>query len=155
MNLRTTLGTILIIGSLSGLAGCATTPDPAEVCTAEWVQPRAALAIKELRRDTGRTIKSLARNAEKLQNGGSLSAWRAASMIGSVQKLATKIQRGRGVKDLKILAATCDDPAILRDGVVGYLDDIKAPKALMDMIRGFDFEKMTRDAEKLPGVTKS
>jgi len=65
MNLRTTLGTILIIGSLSGLAGCATTPDPAEVCTAEWVQPRAALAIKELRRDTGRTIKSLARNAEK------------------------------------------------------------------------------------------
>ena len=155
MNSKTTLATILIIGSLSGLAGCATTPDPAEVCTAEWVQPRAARAIKELRRDTGRTIKSLARNAEKLQNGGSLSAWRAASMIGSVQKLATKIQRGRGVKDLKMLAATCDDPAILRDGVVGYLDDIKAPKALMDMIRGFDFEKMTRDAEKLPGVTKS
>ncbi len=152
---KTVLTAALIIGSFSGLAGCATAPDPAEVCTAEWIKPRAARAIKELRRDTSRTIKSLSRNAEKLQNGGSLSAWRAASMISSVQKLATKIQRGSGVKDLKMLAATCDDPAILRDGVVGYLEDVKAPKALMDMIRGFDFEKMTKEAAPLEGVTKS
>lgn len=154
MHVKTIIMTAALGASIAALPGCATTPDPAVVCTAEWVQPRAERAIKDLRRDTGRTIKSLRKNADKLQNGGSFSAWRAASMISSVQKLARKIETGRGMRDLKTLAATCEDPAIIRDGVVGYMEDMQAPKVLMDMIRGFDFEKLTKEAEPLPGVTK-
>lgn len=143
---------IVIAAILSGAgltAGCATTPDPAVICTAEWIKPRTARAVKELRRDTGRTIKSLKKNAAKLEKGGKLAPFRAASMINSVQKLATKIERGRGVRDLKTLAATCNDPSIVRDGVVGYMQDVEAPKVLLDMIRAIDFEKMTRETAPL------
>lgn len=71
-------------------------------------------------------------------------------MINSVQKLVTKIENGRGVRDLKTLAATCDDPKILKDGLVGYMEDMDAPKVLMDMIRRFDFEALTKEAKPLP-----
>ena len=155
MRIKSVIFGFVVTPIIIGMTGCATVPDPAEVCTAEWVKPRAERAVKDLRRDTGRTIKLLARNAEKLQNGGSFSPLRAAAMLNSLQKLVRKIETGRGVKDLKTLAATCDDPAILRDGVVGYLEDVKAPKVLMDMIRDFDFEKLTRDAQPLDEVVKS
>ncbi len=155
MTLKSIFIAAILTAGAAALPGCATSPDPAEVCTAEWIEPRAARAVKELRRDTGRTIKSLRKNAEKLQNGGSFSALRAASMINSVQKLVTKIERGRGVKDLKTLAATCDDPAIFKDGLVGYLDDMKAPKALMDIIRGFDFDKLTDEAKAMTVIPET
>lgn len=135
--------------SLSTLAlgACATTPDPAKVCTADWIKPRTARAVKEVKRETGRTIKSLKKNAEKIADGGMLAPYRAASMISSVQKLADKIQNGRGVRDLKTLSATCDDPKIIRDGLVGYMEDVDAPKMLLDLVRDFDFEKMTEQAK--------
>lgn len=129
------------------LGACATTPDPAKVCTADWIKPRAAKAVKEVKRDTGRTIKSLKKNADKISNGSPLAAYRAASMLTSVQKLAEKLQKGRGIRDLKILAATCDDPKIMRDGLVGYMEDMEAPKMLMDLVRDFDFDKMTEQAK--------
>jgi len=129
------------------LGACATTPDPAKVCTADWIKPRTAKAVKEVKRDTGRTIKSLKKNAEKMSKGGILAPYRAANMFSSVQKLANSIQKGRGVRDLKTLAATCDDPKILRDGLVGYMEDVEAPKMLLDLVRDFDFEKMTEQAK--------
>lgn len=140
------LCTALSLSTLA-LSACATTPDPAKVCTADWIKPRTAKAVKEVKRETGRTIKSLKKNAEKMSKGGMLAPYRAASMLSSVQKLANNLQKGRGVRDLKTLAATCDDPKILRDGLVGYMEDVQAPKMLLDLVRDFDFEKMTEQAK--------
>ena len=130
----------MLITSLS-LGACATTPDPAKVCTAEWIKPRAAKAVKELRKETGRTLKSLKRSAAKLDNGGSLSAYQAMRMMSSMQTLVKRLQNGRGVKDLRTLSATCDDPAIVRDGVVGYMEDAGAPQSLLKLLRDVDFSK--------------
>ena len=148
MHIRTHfISSALIAGALI-LGGCATTPDPAKVCTTEWIQPRAQKAVAEVQRETGRTLKSLKKTAEKISDGGALSTFRAAGLLSSVQKLVKSLQDGRGGRDLKTLAATCGNPKILRDGIVGYMEQMEAPKMLMDMVRQLDFEQMTKRAQE-------
>ncbi len=140
LKFKTIIATALLGASL-GLSSCATTPDPAKVCTSEWIKPRAARAIKGVKRDTYRTIKSLTRRAEKMTSGSALSGYQTMMMINSVQKLIKKLTNGRGVKDLRTLATTCNDPKIVRDSIASAMEDMQAPQILLDAIRNMDMSK--------------
>lgn len=119
------------------LSACATTYDPAEVCTAEWIAPRVDLAVTQLERDTNRLIKTF-KSAARSMEDGKISAWKTYRMISSVQKYADRVENSRGMKDLRILSDTCDDPQIIRNGFADYLESVQAPSFLVMMLRDMD-----------------
>lgn len=119
------------------LTACATTPDPAEVCTAEWVKPRADRAVKELKRDTFSRLKSLASTAAKLQSGDGLSAFQSYRMISSINGLLNDFETSQALKDLKILSSTCDDPQIVKDAFSGMLEEAGVSDKLIELFNGF------------------
>lgn len=145
MRPTSTLCLTLALTTSLALGACATTPDPAEICTAEWITPRADRAVDELKRDMGRSIKKLSRSAEKLQ-GGSISPFALASMMNTAQGMVKKIETSRGLKDLRILSETCDDPEIIKDSFMGFLDDMGVPQQFRIL-----FENM--EALQLPNRT--
>lgn len=149
MRHNTLLATPILAAGLL-LSSCATTPDPAEVCTADWIKPRAERAIKEIQKETGRTIRSLKRDAAKMEKG-TLSTLRAVSMLNSMKKLINRLQNGRGVKDLRLLADTCNEPAIVRDGIANYMEDMGAPESLLELIRDIDFSQPPVDTQTPAG----
>lgn len=128
MRPTSTLCLTLALTTSLALGACATTPDPAKVCTAEWITPRADRAVNELKRDMGRSIKKLSRSAEKLQSGRSISPFALASMMNTAQGMVKKIETSRGLKDLRILSETCNDPEIIKDSFMGFLDDMGVPQ---------------------------
>ena len=150
-----TIAITAIFSSALLLSGCATTYDPAEVCTANWIKPRASKAVSELRSDMGSSIKKLVRSAEKLKSGGKLSPWAMASMLNTAQGMVTKVERSKGLKDLRILSENCNDPAIMKDAFTGFLDDMGVSdqlRVMFEQMQALKFPEKARDAMKdLPG----
>lgn len=130
------------------MSGCATTPDPAKVCTAEWISPRVGKAVKEIKSDTGSLLKTINRSAKSMEDG-KMSAWSTFRMISAGEKYIKRLKGSRGLKDLRMLSETCDDPKIIRDGFAQYLESVDAPPMLIDMIRNSEDFKFP-DAPQTP-----
>ncbi len=120
------------------LSACATTPDPAKVCTAEWIQPRTEKAVSAIEKDTRGVIKNLRKVALSYADGkkpGPLTMW---SLSNSVKKLESELESGRGIRDLRMLARTCDDPKIISDTMGRYLRSHNLPDGLIRFIENLD-----------------
>lgn len=116
------------------VSGCATTPDPAKVCTAEWISPRVGKAVKEIKRDTSSLLKTINKSAKSMEDG-KINAWNTWRAISAGEKYIKRLKTSRGLKDLRTLSETCDDPQIVRDGFAKYLESVDAPPMLIDMVR--------------------
>lgn len=121
--------------SIVFLSGCATTYDPAEVCSASWVQPRAVKAVNEIVKDTNGAVKSIRKTADSYADGKTPGPLQMFSLSRSFEKLEKELTRGRGVKDLKILADTCDNPDIITDGMTDYVQGLGLPEKLTSFIK--------------------
>lgn len=126
------LGAIISVSAL--LSACATTPDPAKVCTAEWISPRVGKAVNEIKRDTGSLLKTINKSAKSMENG-KMGAWSTFRMISAGEKYIKRLKSSRGLNDLRVLSETCDDPKIIRDGFTTYLQSVDAPPLLIDLVR--------------------
>lgn len=120
------------------LSACATTPDPAKVCTAEWIKPRTEKAVSAIEKDTRGVIKNLRKVALSYADGkkpGPLTMW---SLSNSVKKLESELESGRGIRDLRTLARTCDDPKIVSSAMAGFLRSHGLPDGLVRFIESLD-----------------
>jgi hypothetical protein len=122
-------------------SGCATTYDPAEVCTANWIQPRAEQAVGFIQSDTESVIKNLRKVAEGYMDGKTPGPFQLLALTGSVKKLESELKNGRGMKDLKVLARTCDDPKILTTAMSGYMRNQGLPPGMVNFIENLDLYK--------------
>ena len=114
---------VLLFPGLLLLSSCATY-DPAEVCSAEWISPRLDRAVDRIESDTSRVIRSLRSAGESFARGRTPGPLKMLSLTRSLKTLERELTDGRGVKDLRILADTCDDPVILTDAFSDYLDGL-------------------------------
>lgn len=117
------------------ISGCVTTPDPAEVCTAEWIKPRAERAVNYLERDTKRIIKSLKKSAAGFEKGETPGLFQILALSSSVEKLMKELKSGRAIKDLRILRDTCNDPNIIEDALTDFMKDQGLPSGLIDFVK--------------------
>ena len=120
------------------LSACATTPDPAKVCTAEWIEPRADKAVSAIEKDTRGVIKNLRKVAASYIEGnkpGPLQMW---SLSNSVKKLESELESGRGIRDLRTLARTCDDPKIVTTAMARFMRSHGLPDGLVNFIENLD-----------------
>ncbi len=99
------------------LAGCASTPDPAVVCTSEWIAPRADSAIKRIEKRASSSIKALTAASIDRAQGKTPGLMQMISLTFAVKKLEAELKHGQGIRDLKIVAKTCNNPAVIEDSM--------------------------------------
>lgn len=119
------------------LSACATTPDPAEICTAEWIKPRSEQAINELKRDTFSRLKTIASAASKYEAGSGLSSFQMFRLASAAKGLLRDFETSSALADLKTLSSTCNDPEIAKDAFYGMLDEAGISEKLIEMFNSF------------------
>lgn len=105
------------------LTACASTPDPAEVCTADWIGKRSSKAVSNIEKKAKPALSKLSKAAASWASGkkpGPLQLW---SLQGSVKSLTRELQTGSGLRDLKTLANTCNDPKIVTSAMTNLMKD--------------------------------
>ena len=125
------------------LSACATTPDPAKVCTAEWITPRADKAINAIEKDTRGVIKKLRKVGTSFAEGKTPGPLDLLSLTRSAEKLEAELKTGRGIRDLRTLSRTCDDPKIITDAMAGFMRSQGLPDGLVNFIESLeDYQKL-------------
>lgn len=112
------------------LGACASTPKAEEVCTAGWVADRTGLAVDNIYNETSDTAQSLKKIGAIYLEGKSPNIFQLFSLSSKVKGLEKELLRGQGMKDLKTLAMTCDDPRILTNGIASYVDRLELPEKM-------------------------
>ncbi len=129
------LNLTLCVATALLLSACATTYDPVEVCSAKWIEPRVERAIGYIERDTKNIIKALSKSAESFEQGKAPGPFQLIALSSAVNKLTKELKTGRGVKDLRILRDTCDDPQIIEDALTDYMTDQGLPAGMISFIK--------------------
>lgn len=118
------------------ISGCATAPDPAKVCTSEWIGERSDKAISRIERKASRSLKSLQKAGESWARGKTPNPFQMLMLSNSLKGLEKELKNGQGIRDLKTLSATCDDPKIISDAMGGFLRKQGLPDNIINFIEG-------------------
>lgn len=130
-------GTSLIFACLTlALTGCATAPDPAKVCTSEWIGERSDKAISRIQSKAGSSLKSLRKAGESWSKGDKPNFIQMALLSRSLKGLENELKNGRGMRDLKTVAATCNDPKIISDAMGSFMRKQGLPDNIINFIEG-------------------
>ena len=104
------------------LSACASVPDPAEICTAEWNTPRATKAVDSIEKSARSSFKTFRDVSEKWASGKQPGLLQLIALNGAMNKMKKELTRGRGIKDLKTVAKTCNDPNIIKTSMHDLLE---------------------------------
>lgn len=129
----------ILIGSLCILlTSCATAPDPEQICTAEWIGARSDKALNSIESKAGRSIKSLTKAAESWAKGKTPGLFQMLALQNSFKGLEKELLNGTGMKDLRTLASTCNDPDIISKAMGTLLRKQDLPDNLINFIENFE-----------------
>lgn len=103
------------------LGACASTPDPAEVCTSEWIGARSDKAISSIEDRAKSSMKTLRKASETLAKGKTPGLLQQLALFNALNGMKKELTRGQGIKDLKTVAKTCNDPTIVKDAMRGMM----------------------------------
>ncbi|WP_409433635.1 hypothetical protein ACJ3XI_03760 [Litorimonas sp. RW-G-Af-16] len=120
----------------AALSGCASTPDPAKVCTAEWIAPRADRAVDRIETRAKRSLKTLKKAGDSWSTGKTPGPFTMLALSSSMKSLEKELKNGRGMRDLKTLAATCDDPKLVSDAMGRFLREQGLPDQMIEFVEG-------------------
>lgn len=124
----------LIFASAVALTACSTTPDPSKICTAEWIEPRADKALGRIETRLDETFKSLRKAGDAWTRGQSPGLFTMMSLDRSLKDLERELTDGRGIRDLRLLAETCDDPDFIQSELNRLLDRQNVPPAVINFM---------------------
>ena len=130
------------------LAGCASTPDPAKVCTAEWIQPRADRAVERIEKKTAKTFRAVRKAGASYVEGKEPGPLTLLSLRRSLNDLQDELTDGQGIRDLRTIARTCDDPDFIRGKLDELLERQQVPAGVMSFMERFGIlDSLVRMAE--------
>lgn len=114
--------TFSLLPALMLLSACASTPDPAEICTAEWITPRATKAVNQIEKSAKSSFKTFADVSKTWASGKQPNLLQLLALNNAMNKMKKELTRGQGIKDLKTVAKTCNDPNIIKDSMHSLLE---------------------------------
>jgi len=112
----------LLCPALLVLTACASTPDPAEVCSADWIAPRATKAVNKIEKRAKSSFRTLTKVSETWASGKTPGPWQMFEFTRALNKMKKELTRGQGIRDLKIVAKTCNNPEIIKDSMRDILE---------------------------------
>jgi len=107
--------------SMSLLGACASTPDPAKVCTTEWISERSDKAIDSIQDRAQSSLKAMRKASSSLAEGKAPGLFKQLALLNALNGMKKELTRGQGIKDLKTVAQTCNDPNIVKDAMHGLM----------------------------------
>ena len=116
------------------ITGCATAPDPAKICTSEWISKRSDKAISRIESKAERSLKSLQKAGKSWSKGKTPNPFQMLMLSRSLKSLEKELKNGQGIRDLKTLSATCNDPKIVSDAMGGFLRKQGLPDNVINFI---------------------
>jgi len=108
---------LAILPAIALVSACASTPDPAEVCSAEWIAPRADKAVSKIEKRAGSSIKNLSKASESWAKGKTPNFVQMLALRNSLNKLKKELSNGQGIRDLRTVAKTCNDPDFIKSSM--------------------------------------
>lgn len=120
--MKTKFHSILLLPALALVSACASTPDPAEVCSAEWITPRATKAVNKIEKRATSSIGTLRKASETLAKGKTPGLLQMIALNNALNKMKKELTNGQGIRDLKTVARTCNDPGIIKDSMRSLLE---------------------------------
>ena len=120
--MKTRFHAILLLPALALVSACASTPDPAEVCSAEWITPRATKAVNKIEKRATSSIGTLRKASETLAKGKTPGLLQMIALNNALNKMKKELTNGQGIRDLKTVARTCNDPGIIKDSMRSLLE---------------------------------
>lgn len=124
----------ILIPCLVVLSACSTTPDPAEVCTTAWIEPRVDSAVERIETRLDKTLRAFRTVGESWINGKTPGPIQMFRLSNAAKDLEKELTDGRGVRDLRLLASTCNDPDLIREQIYTLLDREGLPEPLFDFL---------------------
>jgi len=115
------------------VSACASTPDPAEICSAEWIAPRTERAVTRIEKRAKSSIKALSNASESWAQGKTPGPFQMFALSNAFKKLEKELTQGQGIKDLKTVSRTCNDPDIISDA----LSDVMRRQGVSDQFIDF------------------
>jgi len=109
--------TTISLTSASLFGACASTPDPAEVCTSEWISARSEKAIGSIQKRASSSMSTLKKASDTLAKGKTPGVFQQLALLNALNGMKKELTRGQGIKDLKTVAQTCNDPNIIKDAM--------------------------------------
>ena len=116
------LRSLICLPALALLSACASVPDPAEVCTAEWITPRATKAVNSIEKSAKSSFKTFRDVSETWASGKQPGFFQLLALNSAMNKMKKELTRGQGIKDLKTVAKTCNDPNIIKTSMHDLLE---------------------------------
>ncbi|GLQ20257.1 hypothetical protein ACFFUB_03060 [Algimonas porphyrae] len=113
------------------LPACASTPDPAEICTAEWIEPRSERALDRIEKRAAKSIEAFKSVSETWLSGESPGPLQMYRLSRAFDALETELKSGPGSRDLRLLAATCSDPDFISEQVTALLERADIPDRMV------------------------
>ena len=120
------------------VSACATTPSAEEVCSADWIKPRTDAALQEFKNSTQDTWKKLSSTGKRASKRGSLGLIEKASVLLSLTSLVNSFQNSQALEDLQLLGKTCNDPDLVKNALVGTLEEYNVPDAYINLLNELD-----------------
>ncbi|MGI9327901.1 MAG: hypothetical protein ACR2PZ_21965 [Pseudomonadales bacterium] len=120
------------------VAGCATTPSPEEICSAQWIKPRVDIAVADFRDDIEQTMSRLRSSEENATKSEGMGLLQGAAVLLSLTRLVNNLQDSRTLADLNTLSQTCNDPELAINALTEVLEEYEVPQPFVDLLRELD-----------------
>lgn len=148
--LNPTRTAMLSIAAALMLSACATTPDPAKVCTADWISARSDKAISRIESKAKPALRNLSKAAESWAQGEQPGAFQLMALNSSVKSLTRELETGQGMRDLKTVARTCNDPDIIRTAMNTVMRDNGLSQQMINFVEGLALYRSLTTLETTP-----
>ncbi|GHA90996.1 hypothetical protein GCM10009069_12590 [Algimonas arctica] len=124
----------ILVPCLVALSACSTTPDPADVCTAAWIEPRVERAVERIETRLDKALRAFRTVGDSWMNGNTPGPIQMFRLSNAANDLEKELVDGRGIRDLRMLASTCNDPNLIREQVYTLLDREGLPDPLLNFL---------------------
>lgn len=150
--MRTIFISASLAGSLLFLSACTTVPDPAKVCSAEWIAPRAERAMHDFKKDTRSIFKKLKKSGNTLKDGDDIGPLQMFSLMNSISRLGKKFEHGHAMRDMRTLAKTCDDPKLIQNAMTNFMRQEGIDEQFIGFINRMDIYQELLKTGKKPNI---
>ncbi|WP_298912225.1 hypothetical protein [uncultured Algimonas sp.] len=113
---------VITIAAFVALSGCATAPTAEQICTADWIEPRVDRAVGRIETRLDKALGALLDAGESWVDGRSPGPLTMFRLSNSAKALEKELKDGRGVRDLRLVASTCDNPDLIRTEILSMLE---------------------------------
>lgn len=120
------------------LSACATAPTAEQICTEQWIKTRADKAVSRIEDKTQSSFSTLKKVAENWQDGNAPGPFQLIALSSSLKSLENELKSGSGIRDLKLLSRTCNDPVFVQKTMNSFMRDQGLPTSLIAFIENFD-----------------